>query len=47
VLEEKVLPAYYDAPDYWHELVMQGIEGVLPEFTSQRMARQYYRELYQ
>jgi starch phosphorylase len=46
-LEEKVLPAYYDAPDYWHELVMQGIEGVLPEFTSQRMARQYYRELYQ
>jgi starch phosphorylase len=47
VLEEKVLPAYYDAPDYWHQLVMQGIEGVLPEFTSQRMARQYYRDLYQ
>ena len=45
-LEEKVLPAYYDTPDYWHQLVVNGIEGVLPAFTSQRMARQYYSELY-
>jgi len=45
-LEKKVLPTYYDAPEKWDHLVMQGIEDVLPEFTSQRMGRQYYKELY-
>lgn len=46
ILEEKVLPAYYGRPDYWHQLVEQGINDVLPDFSSQRMARQYYKELY-
>lgn len=46
ILETKVLPTYYDTPEAWHQLVVQGIEDVLPEFSSQRMARQYYKELY-
>lgn len=46
ILEEKVLPLYYDQPENWQGMVLQGIEDVLPEFSSQRMARQYYKELY-
>jgi starch phosphorylase len=47
ILENEVLPTYYDAPDSWHQLVTRSMEDVLPEFSSQRMSRQYYKELYQ
>jgi starch phosphorylase len=46
MLEQKVLPLYYNDPVKWSEIVFKGIEGVIPEFTSARMARQYYKELY-
>src|SRR5690606_24571911 len=45
-LETKVIPSYYNSPDYWHRLVVNAMEDVLPAFSSQRMARQYYKELY-
>lgn len=45
-LETKVIPSYYNSPDYWHRLVVTAMEDVLPAFSSQRMARQYYKELY-
>ena len=47
MLEQKVLPLYYNDPAKWSEIVFKGIEDVIPEFTSARMARQYYKELYQ
>jgi len=46
ILENKVLPTYYDAPKKWQEIVWNGIDDVLPEFSSHRMADQYYKELY-
>lgn len=46
ILEEKVLPTYYDNPGTWHKIVIQGMEDVVPGFGSHRMARQYYEELY-
>ncbi len=46
ILENKVLPMYYDKPDKWQEIVFKGIDDVLPEFGSNRMAEQYYKELY-
>ena len=46
ILEKNVLPTYYDDPDTWHQMVIQSMEDVLPEFSSQRMSRQYYKELY-
>jgi len=46
VLEDEVLPTYYDAPAKWQEIVFTAIDDVIPQFTSQRMADQYYRELY-
>lgn len=46
VLENKVLPIYYDDPKKWTDIVFKGIEGVIPEFTSHRMADEYYKLLY-
>ena len=46
ILENKVLPTYYDEPKKWQEIVFNSITDVIPEFTSHRMAAQYYKELY-
>jgi starch phosphorylase len=46
ILENKVLPTYYDNPKKWQQIVFTGIDDVVPEFTSRRMADQYYKELY-
>ncbi len=46
ILENKVLPTYYDNPKKWQQIVFKGIDDVVPEFTSRRMAEQYYKELY-
>ena len=46
VLENEVLPTYYDTPDVWQEIVFKAIDDVVPQFTSRRMAEQYYEELY-
>ncbi|WP_273273171.1 alpha-glucan family phosphorylase [Maribacter polysiphoniae] len=46
ILENKVLPTYYDKPKKWQEIVFNSIDDVLPEFGSNRMAKQYYEELY-
>ena len=46
VLEHKVLPTYYDHPEQWQEIVFNGIDDVIPEFTSHRMADQYYKKLF-
>ena len=46
ILEKKVIPMYYDQPEEWQKIVFQGIDDVLPEFSSHRMAEQYYKELY-
>jgi starch phosphorylase len=46
ILENKVLPTYYDKPHKWQEIVFNGISDVLPEFSSHRMADQYYKELF-
>ena len=45
-LENKVLPAFYDSPKKWSNIVFNGIDDVIPAFTSNRLARQYYEELY-
>ncbi len=46
ILENKVIPMYYDNPEEWQKIVFQGIDDVLPDFSSHRMAEQYYKELY-
>ncbi|GGK45295.1 MULTISPECIES: alpha-glucan family phosphorylase [Flavobacteriaceae] len=46
ILENEVLPTYYNKPKKWQEIVLNGITDTIPEFTSNRMAQQYYDELY-
>ena len=46
ILEDKVIPTYYDEPKKWQDIVFNGIDGVIPEFTSQRMADEYYQRLF-
>ncbi|MFY0599779.1 MAG: alpha-glucan family phosphorylase [Cyclobacteriaceae bacterium] len=46
ILENKVLPTFYDKPEKWQKIVFEGVDGVVPEFTSRRMTKQYYDELY-
>ena len=46
MLENEVIPCYYDNPDKWMEMVFRARKEVVPDFSSDRMAAQYYRELY-
>lgn len=46
VLENAVLPTYYDNPSKWFQIIQEGIKGVIPEFESSRMAKEYYNKMY-
>ncbi|MDV7188039.1 alpha-glucan family phosphorylase [Lutibacter sp. TH_r2] len=46
ILENEVLPTYYGKKKKWQEIVWNSIDDVIPEFTSARMATQYYKEMY-
>lgn len=46
ILENKVIPTYYDHPEKWQDIVFTGMDDVIPAFTSERMAEQYYKKLF-
>jgi starch phosphorylase len=46
MLENKILPMYYEQPDQWQSVVQQGMMDVRVQFDSNRMAREYYEILY-
>ena len=46
ILENKVLPLYYDQPDAWWKVVLQSMNDVSPFFDSDRMASEYYEKLF-
>lgn len=46
ILESEVLPMYYDYPHRWAEIVKNGMKDIIPQFDSNRMAREYYEQLY-
>jgi starch phosphorylase len=46
LLEKTVIPMYYDNPKEWQKIVFNAIDDVIPQFSSHRMAEQYYKELY-
>ncbi len=46
ILENKVLPTYYDKPKEWSKIVFNGMDDVIPEFTSNRMATEYYNKMF-
>ncbi|MEM1338979.1 MAG: alpha-glucan family phosphorylase [Bacteroidota bacterium] len=46
ILEKKVVKTYYDKPEKWQQMLFKALEDVAPAFSSDRMAKQYYEELY-
>jgi starch phosphorylase len=46
VLENEVLPMYYDQPKQFLKVVKTAMKDVEPEFESGRMAKEYYEKLY-
>lgn len=46
ILEEEIIPMYYDNQKEWRKIMKQGMADVQHEFESGRMAREYYELLY-
>lgn len=47
ILENQVLPLYYENPDVWRQIIKNGMLDVRWQFDSNRMAKEYYEILYQ
>ncbi|MBC6491466.1 alpha-glucan family phosphorylase [Flavihumibacter stibioxidans] len=46
LLENEIIPMFYDFPDRWLQIMKQGMRDIVPQFGSDRLAMQYYDELY-
>ena len=46
MLENKILPTYYDRPADWQKMVLQSMNDVNVFFDSDRMAAEYYEKVY-
>jgi len=46
IIEQQVLPMYYQEHDRWLQLVKHGMKDVLPRFDSDRLAHEYYQMMY-
>ncbi len=46
LLENIVIPMYYDDPERWLTVVKNGMRDIIPQFDSNRMAVEYYEKLY-
>lgn len=46
ILENEVIPLFYEDKEQWLDIVFKSMEDILPEFGSDRMATEYYDKLY-
>lgn len=46
ILENKILPMYYDKPNEWLKIMKNSMQDVVPYFDSARMADEYYTKMY-
>ena len=46
MLENNILPMYYDRPEEWQKMVLQSMNDVNAFFDSDRMAAEYYEKVY-
>lgn len=46
LLENEIIPLYYENPEKWLSIVKTSMKDVLPQFDSGRMADEYYTKLY-
>ena len=43
ILENQILPMYYERPDEWRQVVKNAMDDVKEQFNSDRMADEYYK----
>jgi glycogen phosphorylase len=46
ILENKILPMYYDDQEHWVEVIKNSMRDVNPSFDSGKMAHEYYARMY-
>jgi len=46
MLNEQILPLYYDDPEAWARLMLRSMNDVVPFFDADRMATEYYQQIY-
>lgn len=46
ILEDKIIPTYYDNPKKWLKIMKTSMQDVAPAFDSLRMADEYYEKMY-
>ena len=46
ILENQILPMYYERPDEWRQVVKNAMDDVKVQFNSDRMADEYYKIIY-
>lgn len=46
LLEKEIIPMYYDDRDGWLQIMKNGMQDIIPQFDSNRMAKEYYEKLY-
>ncbi|MEA3372102.1 MAG: alpha-glucan family phosphorylase [Campylobacterota bacterium] len=46
ILENEIIPLYYDKPKKWVEMMKTAMSDVIPTFDSGRMVHEYYTKMY-
>ncbi|MBK8636106.1 MAG: alpha-glucan family phosphorylase [Saprospiraceae bacterium] len=46
LLENEIIPMYYEKPEQWLQMMKNSMQSVTPTFDSKRMADEYYEKLY-
>lgn len=46
VLEQEIVPIYYEDHKRWVQMMKQAMQDIIPAFDSERMAREYYETMY-
>jgi len=46
ILEEQIIPMYYDNYDTWRQVIQNGMRDVQVQFDANRMAKEYYELMY-
>ena len=46
ILENQIIPTYYDRPEHWTQMMKRAMADVIPRFDSGRMVHEYYEKMY-
>lgn len=46
ILENEIIPTYYDRPQQWTQMMKTAMHDVIPHFDADRMVHDYYKKMY-